>query len=104
MPVSGGMGPVMLGSEKCGPSARRHLRGGQRGSVRSQGEVCRIDPEPVWLVCSGFADELVGREAPQGLEPAGVVVGIQKELEVRLELVVAVVVVAPDGRILEGTV
>ncbi len=58
-------------------------RAGRRAlGVRSRGEVCRIDPEPVWLVCPGFADELVGGEAAEGLEPTGVVVGIQKELEV----------------------
>ena len=31
----------------------------------------RIDPEPVWLVCPGFADELVGREAPDLVAAAG---------------------------------
>src|SRR5215216_4678928 len=72
--------------------------------VRSQGEVCRIDPESVWLVCPGFADERVRREAPERLEASGVVVGFQKELEVRPELVVAVVVIAPDGRVFEGPV
>ena len=33
--------------------------------------MCRIDPEPVWLVCPGFADELVGREAPDLVAAAG---------------------------------
>src|SRR4051794_21823386 len=65
-----------------------------RIDVWSRSEVCRIDPEPVWLVCPGFADELVGGEAAQGFEAAGVVIGIQEELEVRPELVVALVVVA----------
>ena len=46
----------------------------------------------------------MGREAPQRLEPSSVVVGIQEELEVRPELIVAVVVVAFDGRVLEGAV
>src|SRR5918912_911821 len=72
--------------------------------VWSRGEVYRIDPEPVWLVCPGFADELVGREPAQGLEAAGGVIGIQEELQVRPEPIVAVVVVAPDGWLLEGAV
>ena len=46
----------------------------------------------------------VRREAAQGLEPAGMVVGIQEELQMRSELLVAVVVVALDGGVLEGSV
>ena len=46
----------------------------------------------------------IGREAPEGLKASGVVIGLQKELEVRPELVVAVVMVAPDSRVLEGAV
>jgi hypothetical protein len=72
-------------------------------AVRSRGEVCRVDPEASRLLCPGFANELVGREAAERLEAAGVVVGIQEQLEVRPELVMAVVVVAPD-RILERAV
>lgn len=53
---------------------------------------------------SRFADELVGREAPQGLEAAGGVIGIQKGLERRPELVVAVFMGAPDGGALEDPV
>src|SRR5918995_1604356 len=71
--------------------------------VRSRGEVCRVDPEASRLLCPGFANELVGREAAERLEAAGVVVSIQEQLEVRPELVMAVVVVAP-GRILERAV
>src|SRR5215218_3573384 len=73
-------------------------------SVWSRSEVGRIDPEPVRLVCPGFADELVGREAPQGLEPAGGVIGLQKELQMRPQPIVAVVVIAPHRRVLEGAV
>ena len=49
-------------------------------------------------------DVFVRREAAQGLEPAGMVVGIQEELQMRSELLVAVVVVALDGGVLEGSV
>jgi putative ABC transport system permease protein len=72
--------------------------------VWSWGEVCRIDPEPVWLLCPRLADELVGREAPERLEPASGVVGVHEQLEVRPELVVAVVVGAPDRGVLDGAV
>ena len=65
-------------------------------AVRSRGEVYRVGPEPVWLLCPGFADELVGREAAQGLKAASVVVGVHEQLEVRPQLAVVVVVVAPD--------
>jgi hypothetical protein len=66
--------------------------------------VCRIDPEPVWLLCPRLADELVGREAPERLEPASVVGGVHEQLEVRPELVVAVVVGAPDRGVLDGAI
>ena len=47
---------------------------------------------------------LVGCEATQRLEPARVVIGIEEELQVDPELVVALVVVAFDGRFFEGPV
>ena len=56
------------------------------------------------LVAPGFADELVGRETAQRLEPARIVVGGDEVLEVRLELPVRVVVVALDGYLLDGPV
>ena len=46
----------------------------------------------------------VGCEAAQGLQPAAVVIGVHEELKVLPELVVAVVVVAFDGGILDGAV
>jgi hypothetical protein len=46
-----------------------------------------------------LADDLVGGEPAQGLEPAGVVVGVHEQLQVRPELVVAGVVAALDGSI-----
>jgi hypothetical protein len=51
-----------------------------------------------------LADEFVWCEAAQGLEPTRVVVGIDEERQVRPELVVAVVVVALDGRVLDRAV
>src|SRR5829696_6433318 len=92
------------GSQLLYPSRPFSMRPRRPLIVRSQGEVCRIDPEPVWLVCPGFADELVVREALQGLEASGVVIGIQKELQMRPQPIVAVVVIAPHRRVLEGAV
>lgn len=47
---------------------------------------------------------LIGCEATQCLEPAGVIVGIDEELQVGAQLFVAVVVVAFDGGVLDGAV
>jgi hypothetical protein len=57
----------------------------------------RVESEPLGLLRPGFADELGGREAAQGLEPPGEVVGGDELSEVPPKLVVAVVVVPPDG-------
>ncbi len=51
-----------------------------------------------------MADVLVGCKAAKGLEPASMIVGIHKELQVRPELVMRVVVVALDRRVLDGAV
>ena len=45
---------------------------------------------------------LVGREAPQGLEPAAVVVGVHDQLQVLSQLVMAGVMVALDRGVLDG--
>jgi hypothetical protein len=45
---------------------------------------------------------LVGREAAQGLQPTGMVVGVDEQLQVRPELFVGVVVVALDRGVLDG--
>lgn len=50
------------------------------------------------------ADGVVGREAAQGLEPAAVVVGGHEQLQVLSQIVMAVVMVALDGRILDRAV
>jgi len=63
----------------------------------------RVEPEPFRLECPSFADELVGREPLQGLEPPGEV-GRHEVGEVLPELIVAFVVKASDGGILDGPV
>src|SRR4051812_39073975 len=56
-----------------------------------------IEGESVWLFCPSFADELVGGEAFEGLEPPGVVVGLDEVVEVGSQRLVGFVVVALDG-------
>ncbi len=60
--------------------------------------------EPFWLGSPLFADELVGRESLEGLEPAAEVVGVDEVLEVPPQLIMAIVVEALDGRVLDGAV
>ena len=64
----------------------------------------RVQPEPFRLEGPSFADVLVGREAFEGLQSASEVVGSHEVGEVLPELVMALVVVAPDGRVLDGPV
>jgi hypothetical protein len=63
----------------------------------------RIKCEPLWLRSPEFADELVGRLAFEGLEAAEIVSGDEVG-EVPAELVMALVVEALDGGVLDGTV
>ena len=56
------------------------------------------------LVCPSFADVLVGSEPPQGLEALSEVVGVEEGFEVLSELLVGLVVIAPNGGFLEGAV
>src|SRR5262245_27144944 len=72
--------------------------------VQSRGQVDRFAREQVWLAGPNFADGLERCEAAKGLEPFGEVVGVQERAEVLSELPVGFVVVAPHGRLLEGTV
>ena len=51
-----------------------------------------------------FPNELVGREALQGLEPSSEVVGAHDVIQMLPKLVMAVVVVAFDRRVLDGSV
>lgn len=63
-----------------------------------------IEGEPGRLVCPGFADGLVRRQAAQGLQTALEVIGGDEVGEVLPELIVAVVVGALDGRVLDRAV
>ena len=64
----------------------------------------RIDLELAGLFCPDTSDVFVRREAAQGLEPAGMVAGVDERLKVLPELVVAVVVVALDRGVLDRSV
>src|SRR5918993_5905184 len=64
----------------------------------------RVEREPFRLGYPCFADEFVGGEATQALQPATEVVGADEVLEVAPELLVAVVMVTPDGGVLDGPV
>ena len=63
-----------------------------------------IDLEAFWFSFPALDDVLEGRETPKHLQPSGVVVGADEGLEVFAELVVTVVMVAPDRRLLDGPV
>ncbi len=66
--------------------------------------MCRADPEAIKLFRPGAQDELAEYQAPQGLEPTSVIVGIHEQVQMRSKLVVDVVVVALDRRILDRAV
>jgi len=59
----------------------------------------RVEFESVWLGSPAFANEFVGCEALQGLEPPSIVVGTDEVGKVCFELVV---MIALDGRFLDG--
>jgi hypothetical protein len=64
----------------------------------------RVEPEALRFACKYLADVLVRGEAAQGLEPAGEVVSGEEVAQVAPQLVVGVVVIAPDRRVLERAV
>src|SRR5262249_42721872 len=72
--------------------------------VQSRSELDRIVFESIGFSCPGFTDGFERREPIQSLETLGEVVGVEECLDVLAKLVVAVVVVAPNGRLFESTV
>jgi hypothetical protein len=65
--------------------------------------VKRVWPEPIWLRRPDFADVLIRREAPEGLEPLGEV-GHEEGVDVRFESSVRALMVTLNRRLLEGSV
>jgi hypothetical protein len=64
----------------------------------------RIQGEALWRFCPGVADELIEREAFEGLERFGEVLGCDEVVEVAAEMVVGLVVETPDGGFFDGAV
>jgi hypothetical protein len=60
--------------------------------------------EPFWLKCPDFADVLIGCQAFEGFEAAGVIVGVDEVAEMAAQLVVIVVVIAFDSRLFDRPV
>mgnify|MGYP003411521968 CR=1 FL=1 len=73
-----------------------------RLGVQSRSEMGWIVSESPGLVCPSLADVLVGSEPPQGLEALSEVVGVEEGFEVLSELLVGLVVIAPNGGFLES--
>ena len=63
-----------------------------------------IEPESFGLCCPDAADVFIRREASQGLEAAGEIVCRDEIADVSAELIVAVVVIAFDGCLLDRPV
>src|SRR5258706_13157225 len=63
-----------------------------------------VEPELIRVFCPAFADVFVRRQSPQGLKSPREVISGQEGFEVLAELIVAFIVVAADGRFLEGPV
>jgi len=61
--------------------------------------VIRVEFESVWFFCPDARDIFVWCEAAQGLEPAAVVIGVDEELEMLPELVVAIVMMGSTVRV-----
>ena len=64
----------------------------------------RIDCEPFWLRGPAFADELIWREAFEGLEPSSEVVGVEEVREVTAQLIVVFIVIPSNRRVLDRAV
>ena len=72
--------------------------------VQSRVLVDWIEFESLWFDCPSFADELIGCESFEGLQSPSEIVRADEVGEMPAELIMAVVVVAFDGRVLDGSV
>ncbi len=84
-----------------GPSSSSFLC---RLVVWSRRVATRVDFESFWFFCPDASDIFVRGEPAQRLQPAAVVIGVDEQLEVSPELVVAVVVIAFYGGVFDGAV
>lgn len=76
----------------------------QRLGVQSRGQVDRIDAEAIWLFGPCRADSFVRCKAMKGLEPPGEVVSIEEGGKVIFKLPVGLLVISPDGCLLQRPV
>lgn len=72
--------------------------------VQSRGQVDRIDAEAIWLFGPCRADSFVRCKAMKGLEPPGEVVSIEEGGKVIFKLPVGLIVISPDGCLLQRPV
>src|ERR1051325_11034379 len=72
--------------------------------VQSRHLLERVKGESVRLCCPGLADEFVGGEAFEGLEPPGEVVGGNEVCQMAAELVVGFIMETPDRGFLDRSV
>ena len=56
-----------------------------------------VKPELIRVFCPAFTDIFVRRQPPEGFQPLREVISRQESGEMFAELVVAVIVVTPDG-------
>jgi hypothetical protein len=64
----------------------------------------RVKFESFWLGSPAFADELIGRETFEGLEPPTEIVGVDEVGEMPAKLSVIVVMIPLDGRVFDRAV
>jgi hypothetical protein len=62
-----------------------------------------MEPELIGVFCPAFADVFLGRAATQRLERFCEIVGNQESSEMVAQLIVGVIMVAPDRGLFEGT-
>ena len=60
--------------------------------------------ESFWFLCPYFADVFEGREALEGFEPPPIIMGVDEVVQVGVELLMAVVMIALDGGVLDRPV
>ena len=101
-----GKSPARLASRSssfrlCGKAKRSRV---SSLGVQSRHLMDWVDDESIRLRSPLFADEFIGREAFEGLQPTAKIVCVDEVLKVPSELVVIVIMEPLDGRLLDGSV
>ena len=63
-----------------------------------------VNGESSWFLCPYFADVFEGREALEGFEPPPIIIGVDEVVKVGVELLMAIVMIAFDGGVLDRPV